>query len=226
MAAVLRVLWNRDFDRRAAQLFAAYRARGEQELYRELVEECAPRLVPLVRSRLRRCGRRLDAHELVLDTFSQIYRCRQSYRDCGPGSFVRWFLAVAENLMRQEVRAATRRAQREQGAAQPVADRAADPFELLLKSEEQRLAWLTWAQLRRLALEAVQELPAGQWEALVRFATDGLTYEALALKLAVPRGALIMRIQRARKRVLEHVRARVADGTLSQRVRDCVRAMG
>ncbi len=205
----LRVVWNHDFDRRAASLFAEFRVHHRPETFRTLVEELAPRLVPMVRARLRRGIGRGDAREVVDDTFAQVFRRRDSFCDRGPGSFVKWFLAIAENLVRQEARATQRRHRRERLAARPEVDRGADPFALLLGNEEQWIAGATWAQLRRLALEAVAEMPSDHWRLLVDFARGGLTYTQLAQREGIPRSALVMRIQRARERVVAHVRRRL-----------------
>ncbi|MBL8840862.1 MAG: sigma-70 family RNA polymerase sigma factor [Planctomycetes bacterium] len=212
-APALRLVWNHDFDQRAAALFADYRASGRPETFRLLVEELAPRLLPLVRGRLRKSGRRVEAREVVDDAFAQVFRRSASFHDRGPGSFVKWFLAIAENLVKQEARATHRRDRRERLAARPEVDRAADPFTLLLAEEEEWLARATWAHLRRLALEAVAKLPRGHWRLLVDFARDGLTYTELAQREGLPRSALVMRIQRARKRVVAHVRRRLDEET-------------
>lgn len=208
----LRVVWNGDFDRRAAHLFDAYRRDGDPEAFRRLVDELAPRLVPMVRARLRRQGRRCDARELVGDAFAQVFRRCDSFKDRGPGSFVRWFMAIAANLARQETRSERRRQRRERAVARVELDGASDPFALLLRDEERRLAGATWATLRRLALEAVATLPVAHWQALVTFARGGRTYAALAQELGLPRSALVMRIQRARERILDHIVARLEAG--------------
>ena len=214
VAPALRLVWNHEFDQRAAALFADYRASGRPETFRLLVEELAPRLLPLVRGRLRKSGRRVEAREVVDDAFAQVFRRCASFHDRGPGSFVKWFLAIAENLVKQEARANHRRDRRERLAARPELDRAADPFTLLLADEEEWLARATWAHLRRLALEAVAKLPRGHWRLLVDVARDGLTYTELAQREGLPRSALVMRIQRARKRVVAHVRRRLDEETV------------
>lgn len=221
-----RVVWNRDFDREAAALFARFRDDRGADSFGALVAAIAPRLVPLVRSRLRRGRRHVDAHELIHDTFVRIYHAHESFDDRGPGSFVKWFLAIADNLARQDARADLRRAGREQRCARPVADRAADPFAQLLAGEEERLAALTWATVRRLALEAVQRLPASQWRAFVAFSRTPQTYEQLARELGVARGAAIMRVQRARQSVLDHIHAHLADGRCRASVAAMLKAIG
>ena len=224
-APTLRLVWNREFERRAAALFARFRDGEVAEDFASLVGEIAPLLVPLVRSRLRRIGRHLDARELVQDTFTQVYQARSTFHDRGPGSFVKWFLAIADNLVRQDSRADQRRVRREQVVALPVADRCADPFSILLKGEEELLTGLSWAQVRRLALEAVQALPPSQWEVFVRYCRERLSYDDLATQLGLPRGAVVMRIQRARESVLHYIEARLADGTFESRVSAMARAL-
>ncbi|MBM4014970.1 MAG: sigma-70 family RNA polymerase sigma factor [Planctomycetes bacterium] len=221
-----RVIWNRDFECEAAALFARYRAAPDAAAFARLVEQLSPRLVPLVRARLRKGRRHLDPREVIHDAFVQIFRARATFEDRGPGSFIRWFVAIADNLTRQDCRSDRRRVGREQCSAQPIADRSGDPYALLVAGEEERLAGLTWAAVRRLVLEGVQRLPPAQWEALVTLSREPMTYAALAQRLHAPRGAVIMRVQRARVAVLAHVRRRLADGSHGAAVAAAFSAFG
>jgi RNA polymerase sigma factor (sigma-70 family) len=207
-------------------LFERFRAAPDDGAFAELVEKLSPRLVPLVRARLRRGRSHVDAREIIHDAFVQIFRARTTFEDRGPGSFIRWFVAIADNLSRQSARSDRRRVRREQTSARPIADRSNDPFAQLVASEEERLAGLSWAAVRRLVLEGVQRLPPSQWEAFVTFSREPMTYSALAQRLHAPRGAVIMRVQRARQAVLAHVRARLADGSLDHAVAAAFSAFG
>jgi RNA polymerase sigma-70 factor (ECF subfamily) len=144
----------------------------------------------------------------MTDMFELIYRHRRTFRDRGPGSFVKWCLAIAGNLLRQEVRATTRRARREQTAARSIEDRGADPIAQVIAEENEVEVRLTYRELRRLVLEAMHRLPVPLEQALLLHAQERLSYADVAARLGIRPGAVSMRIKRARERILAHLRAR------------------
>ena len=206
----LRLVWDHGIERRATTLFEEFRVHERPETFRSLFEVAGPALLPLVRMKVRRQRGRVDPAELLTDTFAQIYRCRHTFQDRGPGSFVRWFLAIADNLVRQESRATTRRARREMLVARSIEDRGADPFVHLLADEARRVARITYGELRALVLEGMRDLPARQEQALLLHAQERLTYAEIARRLKLKPGAVAMRIRSARLRILHHLRARLA----------------
>ncbi len=223
--STMHVVWNHDFDRRATALFEDFRVHEQPETFRSLYESSAPLLLPMVRMKLRKLGRKLDAGDVLLDTFAHVYRNRATFIDRGQGSFVKWFLAVAENLVLQDSRCTLRRMRRERLVARRVLDPASDPFVRVLRGEEELVARVTWNQLRVLVLEGVTKLPPPQSEALVRFTQERVTYEELARLLGITRGAVVMRVQRARLRILEHVRARLRDPEILGQFLQCARTI-
>ncbi|HZO08585.1 MAG TPA: sigma-70 family RNA polymerase sigma factor [Myxococcota bacterium] len=205
----LRLVWDDGLERRAASLFEEFRVHERPETFRSLFETAGPALLPLVRMKVRRQRGRVDPAELLTDTFAQIYKHRSSFQDRGPGSFVRWFLAIADNLMRQETRETTRRARREQLVARSIEDREADPVARLLADEALLVARMTYGQLRALVLEGMRKLPARQEQVLLLHTQERLSYREIAARLGIKQGAVSMRIRRARLRILEHVRERI-----------------
>jgi RNA polymerase sigma-70 factor (ECF subfamily) len=208
--APLRLVFDAGIERRVASLFEEFRVHERPETFRSLFEVAGPALLPLVRMKVRRLRGRVDPAELLIDTFAQIYRNRHTYEDRGPGSFVRWFLAVADNLLRQESRATWRRTRREQLVARSIEDKGADPFVHVLADEARLVARLTYGELRALVLEGLRKLPSRQEQVLLLHTQERLSYARIAAQLGLSRGAVSMRIRRARLRILEHVRRRIA----------------
>jgi RNA polymerase sigma factor (sigma-70 family) len=203
--ARLRVLCDTALDRQATRLFEEFRADEAPETFRRLFEIAGPALLPLVRMKVRRARAAIDPAELMTDTFELIYRHRRTFRDRGPGSFVKWCLEIAGNLLRQEVRATTRRVRREQGAARSIEDRGTDPAVQVIAAENDKEIRLTYRELRRVVLAAMRELPAPLEQALLLHAQERLSYAEVAARLGIRPGAVSMRIKRARERILANL---------------------
>lgn len=208
--ARLRVLCDTALDRQATRLFEEFRRDELPEAFRRLFEVAGPALLPLVRMKVRRARAAVDPAELMTDTFELIYRHRRTFRDRGPGSFVRWCLAIAGNLLRQEVRATTRRVRREQTVARSIEDHGADPIVQVIEAENEIEIRMTYRELRRVVLEAMHALPAPLEQALLLHAQERLSYAEVAARLGIRAGAVSMRIKRARERILAHLRALAA----------------
>jgi RNA polymerase sigma-70 factor (ECF subfamily) len=215
-APPLRVLWDDGIERRAASLFAEFRVHERPETFRTLFELAGPALLPLIRMKVRRQRSRLDPAELLTDTFAQVYRYRHTFQDRGPGSFVRWFLAVADNLMRQASRESFRRTRREQLVARSIEDRDTDPFVQLVADEARLVARLTYGQLRALVLDGLRRLPPRQEQILLLHAQERLSYAEIARRLGLSRGAVSMRIRRARLAILARLRAAFEPPTVQE----------
>jgi RNA polymerase sigma factor (sigma-70 family) len=203
------VVWDSTVERRAQHLFEEFRVHERPETFRALFEVAGPALLPLIRMKVRRQGRHVDPAELLTDTFAQVYRARHTFEDRGDGSFARWFLAIAENLLRSQTREAARRTRREQLVARRVEDRDSDPVAQVLADEARRVARLTYGELRALVLEGLARLRPSHEQALLLHVHEKLTYGQIAGRLGISRGAEPMRIQRARANILAHVRRRL-----------------
>jgi RNA polymerase sigma-70 factor (ECF subfamily) len=208
--ARLRVVCDTALDRHATRLFEEFRRDESPETFRRLFELAGPALLPLVRMKVRRARAAIDPAELMTDTFELIYRHRRTFRDRGAGSFVKWCLAIAGNLLRQEVRATTRRVRREQTAARSIEDHGTDPVVQVIEAESDVEIRLTYGELRRVVLAAMRELPAPLEQALLLHAQERLSYAQVAERLGIRPGAVAMRIKRARERILAHFQSLAA----------------
>jgi RNA polymerase sigma-70 factor (ECF subfamily) len=206
--ARLRVVCDTALDREATGLFEAFRRNELPETFRTLFEVVGPALLPLVRMKVRRAKAAVDPAELLTDTFELIYRHRKTFRDRGPGSFVKWCLAIAGNLLRQEARASARRARREQTAARSIEDHGTDPIVQVIAEESEIEIRMTYRELRRVVLDAMRQLPPPLEQALLLHAQEQLSYAEVGARLGIRAGAVSMRIKRARERILAHLRAR------------------
>jgi RNA polymerase sigma-70 factor (ECF subfamily) len=204
----LRVVCDTARDREATALFEEFRRSERPETFRSLFEVVGPALLPLVRMKVRRAKATADPAELLTDTFELIYRHRATFRDRGPGSFVKWCLAIAGNILRQQARASARRTRREQTAARPIEDRGTDPVVQVIAEESEIEIRMTYRELRRLVLDAMRQLPPPLEQALLLHAQEQLSYAEVGARLGIRAGAVSMRIKRARERILAQLKSR------------------
>jgi RNA polymerase sigma-70 factor (ECF subfamily) len=213
----LRVVCDTALDREATALFEEFRRSERPETFRSLFEIAGPALLPLVRMKVRRAKAAVDPAELLTDTFELIYRHRATFRDRGPGSFVKWCLAIASNLLRQQARASARRTRREQTAARSIEDHGTDPIVQVIAEESEIEIRMTYRELRRLVLDAMRQLPAPLEQALLLHAQEQLSYAEVGARLGIRAGAVSMRIKRARERILTELKARAQARDLQSR---------
>ena len=130
-----------------------------------------------------------DADTLLGDVFRIAFEKRASY-DCSRPDARPWLYGIATNLLahhrRREVRRMRATARlREQ--RDPPPDPADDVVDQITADE-------LWPRIA----EAVARLPAGERDALLLYAWEGLSYEDVALALSVPVGTVRSRLNRAR----------------------------
>jgi RNA polymerase sigma factor (sigma-70 family) len=108
------------------ELMAAY-VRGDAAAFRELWNRHSPVLLRVMRSQLRRPE---DARDLVQQTFLQLHRSRQDFREGARLS--PWLFTIAMNLKREYFRRAARRPEaplENEGESVPVAPRGHEQAE-------------------------------------------------------------------------------------------------
>jgi len=141
----------------------------------------------------RRVGRQA-ADELLGDLFLTAFERRTSF-DPDRGEVRPWMYGIATNLVARERQRWSRNQQRRERI-----ETAAEPVESEFDRVEDALDAQT--ALGR-ALGRVESLPDRDRDALVLFASEGLTYEAVAAALGIPVGTVRSRISRARGRLRE-----------------------
>ena len=188
---LLRVL--RDPDRGGAaptdeELFAAYRS-GDRAAFAALWTRYAPPLCRLMRKQIRRPE---DVNDLVQQTFLQLHRARNDFRD---GAALRpWLYTIALNLRREYWRRAARRRE--------------SPAEL----DERMLPTVEQADIvvkeNALALrKALAGLPHGQREVIELHWFEGFSFPEVAQIVGASLSAVKVRAHRGYKVLKVELRA-------------------
>jgi len=122
------------------------------------------------------------AEDLAAETFARAFAARASFADQGAGVRA-WLFAIATNLLRDELRAATRRrALTERLRREPAAQVAPLPGDPELAA-------------------ALRTLRRDELDVLLLFAWAELSYDEIAAALALPVGTVRSRLHRARRRL-------------------------
>ena len=201
----LRAVEQRALDRRAVELLARFRRDERPETFRRLFELTAPKLLPVVRLLVRRHRSADDPHELLTDTFAQIFRARHTFREEDGQGFVRWFTTIAQNLLRQRHRERLRRDQRERSVARSVTDHSSNPYARLVREETVREARRTCRDLGQAVARAVERLSDRCREVVVLHTVHSLTYKEIAYRLDITASAVAMRMKRSREKIVADV---------------------
>ena len=159
---------------------------GSRLRHLDMLSRLARRLVPSPQ----------DAEDLVQETY---LRALQSWRRCPPDRCGPWLATICVNLARTWHR---RRACRPQDVLIP------QPWAEMASAEDtasDALALMTGQALHR----AIQQLPAGQREAIALMGLWGFTAAEIATRSGVPRGTVLARAHRGHKRLARLLRDEV-----------------
>ncbi len=166
---------------------------GRTEAFDGLVRKYQDRILTTIR---RIVGHREDARDLAQEVFLRAFSRLATFRD--GARFSTWLYAIALNQARSELRRRKARKNRppvsldargRDGERTPEPADAADP-----PGEE-----LGRRELHRLALRAIERLPAAAREVVVLRDMQGLSYEEIAEITGVPVGTVRSRLHRARE---------------------------
>jgi len=151
---------------------------------------------------VRRVGR-ADADELLGETFRIAFERRHTFDLARPNARP-WLYGIASNLVAKHRRSEARRLK---ATARLAEERPAEPLaDAVGASVDAR---------RRLPVlvDAIADLPDGERDALLLYAWEDLSYEEIAVALAIPVGTVRSRLNRARARLRDaspvHVEARI-----------------
>ena len=183
-------------DRAAATLALA--AGGDEDAWRQLVADYAPRVFALL---MRQCGDRELADEITQATFVKLVTRLKNFEGYEErGRFEPWLFRIAVNGLRDEMRRRSRQARPTDfsrfDAAQPrenqpapvplTDDRAVNPLEQAQHSEQ--------VELMR---QAVAQLPQADQQILHLRHTAGMSFAQIAQTLDQPLGTVLARGHRA-----------------------------
>jgi len=139
-------------------------------------------------------GRRIgsdDAGDLLSEVFLAAFEARMRY-DRGRPSALPWLYGIASNLLNKHYR---HRASELRVLERMLAQ--SDPHD---HAESVTASVDAQVQLRAMA-KLLEELPAGERDALLLYAWEDLTYEEIAGALGVPTGTVRSRLNRVRQRL-------------------------
>ncbi|MCY2959614.1 MAG: sigma-70 family RNA polymerase sigma factor [Planctomycetota bacterium] len=183
------------------ELMLAFRETGASDDFEALYDHARGPLLLWITALAagRRAG--LEAPELLQDTFVNVYRYAQSFRDHGPRSFRVWSRTIAGNLVRR-TRCERRRSLQDmpEGLQEPP-DRRAGPAAELFEAEDERILQRAWFLLLSRYLAAYEQLSERDRAALHLVEVEGHSYQDACKRLHVGLSNLKMILFRARRRI-------------------------
>lgn len=191
----------------ATAMMDVFRATADQEVFDCLVQWVGPQLLARLRSRLRSLGAGYDPHELLQDTFVNIYRYPDRFIASRPGAFAAWSSTIVDNVIRRQLRHVRRGAElklRPCDVLQEQADLAArEPSEQAEDHEECEATARAFAVVLQVYLAAFATLSERERFVLEMVEVRHLRYAELATVLGLRPEALKMVVFRARKRIFD-----------------------
>jgi RNA polymerase sigma factor (sigma-70 family) len=135
-----------------------------------------------------------EADDLTSDVFRIAFERRDAY-DLDRENARPWLYGIASNLVARRDRSAARRAR--------AVARSIPPRESTDIAADRVTESVAAAQVLPQVRSAIAELPAGEREALVLAAWEGLGYDDIAAALSIPVGTVRSRLNRARTKLRE-----------------------
>lgn len=194
-------------DRAATRLMAIFRDTGSDAAYEALYRTARQDVLTWIRSLLRQGPARLDAIELLQDTFVNVYRYPSGFRDEHDASFRVWVRTIAGNLVRRARAKLPREglAELPEGPLEP-ADERMGPEVIVDQGEQLSLLRASWALFLSRYLAAWDELAQRDRLALELVEVQRLSYAEAAKRLGVRASNMKMIVFRSRKRLFARMR--------------------
>ena len=138
---------------------------------------------------LKMLGRPADAEDVLQDAFIRAYRSLEQYDSDRP--FQPWLYLIAIKMARTQL---DKRKRRQTVPLEEIVNTAADNPDPLQPDTE---------KIGTIALKAAQALPEDQRAVLLLRIQEHLSYDQIAEVLNIPRGSVMSRLHRARKKLRE-----------------------
>ena len=202
--------WRADAtDARATRLMARFRKTGSPAVFEELFKLTSAQLMRRVRQQVRFAGDHLDPHELLQDTFVNIFRYPDRFDPHRPGAFRAWATTIVDNTVRRHLR----RARSGPDIALRTNDvlalepdlHAPSPERHAIDDEACRSLAGAYGVILISYLLAYQQLTDRERCVLHAVEVAGLRYAELGERLGLRPEAVKMVVFRARRRILERV---------------------
>ena len=203
-------------DALATELMARFRDSRSLEDFERLYAETRSGVLHWIRSLLRQSSARLDANELLQDTFVNVFRYPTSFRDESPASFRVWVRTIAGNVVRRARARLPREATLElpDGTVEPASEHAGPALQADMNEMAQSLE-RAHALLLCFYSEAYATLAARDRRALELVEVEGLAYVDAAEELGVRPSNMKMIVFRARRRLVQRLMQRMRPAQLS-----------
>lgn len=189
-------------------LMTLYRDTRSRECFEALYSTSRPAVERWILSLVRSGAPRLDADELVQETFINVYRYPNAFRPEHPGSFRAWVRAIALNAMR---RASTHSGELSleelcEGRGE-LANRGATPLASAVEGEEREELRTGWLLLLQLTQQAMEQLRPRERQALELLECERRSGFYDAAVMGVSRSNFKMIVFRGRRRLAARLRA-------------------
>lgn len=196
------------------RLMALWRDRRRPEIFEALYAHSQASVAAWIRSLLAKQRSRLDSRELLQDTFVNVFRYPNSFRDEHPKSFRVWVRTIAGNLIKRAKRPTALRAVEYPEGWQEPADGRRGPADQLAIADESLEMRKAWSLFLAFYAEAFKTLSERDQKALVLVEVDELPYRDAGAILGVTRSNMKMIVFRARRRLAKEMRRRMASESL------------
>ena len=191
----------------ATALMSLFRETGDREAFEALYAFTRTSVHEWILGLLRGSNGSVDPLEVLQDTFINVYKYNQSFRDERDGSFRVWVRTIAGNLIRRAYsRRPTRRFEDMPEGLQEPADPRPGP-QLVVQGEEDAVALRRAYVLMLLHYaEAFEQLSERDRHAMHLVEVLGQSYREAGQVLQVRASNMKMILFRARKRLVNHMR--------------------
>lgn len=181
-------------DREAeAELLQAVKD-GDTLAYKGLVEKYQNRVFGMVYGMLRN---REDARDVTQDAFVKAFKSLDTFRL--DASFYTWIYRIAMNLAIDHVRKRKRR--EVAGFEEGIASKDEDGVISEIHNAENPSKSLERKELYQRIMDALEQLPDDQKQAILLREVEGLSYKEIAEVMGIPEGTVMSRLFYARKRM-------------------------
>ncbi|MEO2164279.1 MAG: sigma-70 family RNA polymerase sigma factor [bacterium] len=187
-------------------LMVVFQRTRSHAVFNVLHRRTSPLILAWVKGLLKNRFGGADPHELVQDTFVNIYSYADSFREGGSHTFMGWARTIAANVMRRALRRGRTVSILE---TDQHVDQRPGPTCLAQYSEEVEAVRQAWTLFLALYLAAFQTLGPRDQKALHLTEVEGKDYDEVAKELGVGRRNVKMIMFRARKRVQASMRCQL-----------------
>ncbi|MHC4893557.1 MAG: RNA polymerase sigma factor [Planctomycetota bacterium] len=197
-------------DAEATRLMARFRDSGELEDFERLYAETWQPVLHWIRSLLRQSSARLDAYELLQDTFVNVFRYPRGFRDESPSSFRVWVRTIAGNVLRRAKARMPRETSYEfvDGTAEPASTAVGPAVQAHISEAAEHLR-RSMSLLLAFHIEAYLALSPRDQRALELVEVEGHAYIDAAAILGVRASNMKMIVFRARRRLYRRMASRL-----------------